>query len=86
MADLTFKIQSGIVIDPSKTKPISHLALNAFKIEITNELKPYIDKINACGGKVVITVNQDGQTFTYQLLEMRDHDLFAQIIDELNSR
>jgi hypothetical protein len=86
MADLTFKVQPGLSVDPSKTKPVNQLALNAFKTEVTKELSPYIDKINACGGKAVITVNQDGETFTYQLLEMKDHALFAQILDELHSR
>jgi hypothetical protein len=86
MAQLTFKVKGGFQIDPSKTKPVNQLALNAFKVEITNELSPYIDKINACGGEVWITVSQNGEDFTYQLLEMRDHALFGQIIDELHSK
>ena len=86
MSELVFKIQPGIAVDPSKTNPVNQTALSTFKEKVTDELKLYIDRINACGGKAVITVNQDGQTFSYQLSEMRDSALFAQIVDELHSR
>ena len=86
MSELEFKYQPSMAVDPFEIKPINQKALSDYKIEVANELSPYIDKINACGGKAVITVNQDGQTFTYQLQEMRDTNLFAQIIDELYSK
>ncbi len=86
MSKVVFNEHYGYIIDPSKTKPVNEVELNKFKIEVEKELDPYIDKINACGGIVDITINQDGNKFEYRLLEMKDHKLFAQIMDELHSK
>jgi hypothetical protein len=85
MSKLAFSEQHGYIIDPSKTKPVNEDELNKFKIKIEKELSQYIDKINACGGKVEITINQDGKSFTSRLVNIQE-DLYNQIIDELNSK
>ena len=88
MEELTFKVQSGIGRNmyPEKNKPLNNALLTAYKEQITKQLQKYISGINKCGGYILITVEQDGETFTNQLLEMKDHALFAKIIDEWGSK
>lgn len=82
MSNLVFIEHHGYIIDTSKTEAINLDKLARFKKEIENELSPYIDRINACNGKVDITINQDGNSFSYRLINL-PNDLYAQIIDEL---
>jgi hypothetical protein len=86
MADLVFKVQPGLSVDPSKTKPVNQLLLNQYKQALTAELRPYIDEINACNGHIAITIEQDGQTFRSLPVTPGRPDLFARIIDEVHSR
>ena len=86
MADLVFKVQPGMAIDPSKTKPVNKFLLAKYKQDLTNELLRYIDEINACGGHILITIEQDGQTFRSLPVTPGRPDLFARILDEAHSR
>jgi hypothetical protein len=84
MAELRFEIRRGIIIDHSKTKPINEAKLNIFKKTTQDQLKEYIDRINASGGYILIEVAQDGETFGDRLMGCSDGNLFAEIMDKFN--
>ena len=87
MSELRFELLSsyGHGMNPQKTLPLDNNALVAYKQKLTQQLAKYIDRINACGGYIAITVEQDGQTFTSQPLGFQDEALFRQIIDGQDS-
>ena len=82
MAELTFKVRRGYQIDPSLTKPINVALLSTTKANITRELASYIDRLNAVGAHILITVEQDGQTFNNKIMGCTTA-LFSEIMDNI---
>ena len=81
MNNLVFKTQSSFQINPSKTLPINEDLEQKNKNDLIKILAPCVDKINACSGYVLVTVEQDGKTFTNKLMGFRDIKLYETLMD-----
>ena len=83
MPNLIFKTRRGYQIDPSRTKPTNESLQLENQLNVTKALAPYIDRINACGAYVQVTVEQDGQRFRNDIVGCEEN-LFGEIMDKLS--
>jgi hypothetical protein len=82
---LTFKTKRGYQTNLHHSKRINEPLRLANELKVTRELGAYIDRINSCGGYVLVTVGKDGKTFDNKLMGC-DEVSFTDVIDMLSAK